>query len=252
VHQGALEQFQNSGYVIVRNLCASDDVAELKRLADREYNTRLAPIELETDVGYPGAPTSIASAGGNTIRRLLNAVDRSPRFKAWMCGPVLVERIETLIGEAAVMSRVHHNCIMTKHPNYGSETGWHRDSRYWSFKLPDLVSAWLALGYERPENGALMLVPGSHKLEIGEDRFDSRKFLRSDSVENARLVDSAVRISLNPGDVLFFHCQVLHAAGRNADKEIKWSLVSTYYGVSNSPVPGTRSSEMPCLPLTAR
>jgi len=249
MHHGAVEQFRNAGYVIVRNLCAPGEVANLKLDAIQEYNKRSEPIELEADVGYPGAPSSLASPGGSTIRRLLNAVDRSARFQAWMCGPAIADCIETLIGEAAVMSRAHHNCIMTKHPTHGSQTGWHRDSRYWSFARPELVSAWLALGFERPENGSLMLVPGSHSLEIGDSRFDTQKFLRTDIAENARLLESAIRISLNPGDVLFFHCQTLHAAGNNTGDAIKWSLVSTYHGASNRPVEGTRSASIAGLEI---
>lgn len=227
MQQSAVEQFRRSGYVVIRNLCPPGEVAELKLLAIHEYNTRAGLLELEADVGYPGAPPSLASPGGNTIRRLLEAADRNPRFTRWMCGPAIGACIETLIGEAAIMSRAHHNCIMTKHPEHGSQTGWHRDIRYWSFAAPELVSAWLALGYERPENGSLMLVPGSHNFEIDDNRFDSLKFLRTDLAENVRLLESAVRLSLNPGDVLFFHCRTLHAAGQNASDAIKWSLVST-------------------------
>ncbi len=249
MQQSAVEQFRRSGYVVIRNLCPPDEVAELKLLAMQEHNERTGPLELEAAVGYPGAPPSLASRGGNTIRRLLNAADRNPRFERWMSGPVIGAHIETLIGETAIMSQVHHNCIMTKHPEHGSQTGWHRDIRYWSFARPELVSAWLALGYERPENGSLMLVPGSHSLEIEDNRFDSLKFLRTDIAENARLLESAVRVSLNPGDVLFFHCRALHAAGRNSGDSIKYSLVSTYCGVSNPPVEGTRSASRNGIPI---
>ena len=119
MQQSTVEQFRSTGYVVIRNLCPPGEVAELKLLAIKELNERSEPIELEADIGYPGAPTTRAEPGGGTIRRLLNAVDRSPRFEAWMCGPAVGDCIEALIGEAAIMSRVHHNCIMTKHAKHG-------------------------------------------------------------------------------------------------------------------------------------
>lgn len=244
-----IERFRNDGYVVVRSLCPIFEVQAIRHAAFQEHNLRAPPMELEADLGYPGAPSSIAAPGGITIRRLLNAVDRSPIFSAWMCGPKMAAHIEPLIGEPVAMSRVHHNCIMTKHPQHGSRTDWHRDSRYWSFAQPALVSAWLALGTETPENGSLRIVPGSHLLEIAEDRFDAKKFLRLEHPENRQLLDRAVRISLDPGDVLFFHCEALHAAGRNTSDAIKWSLVSTYHGLSNLPIPGTRSSQAPSISL---
>jgi phytanoyl-CoA hydroxylase len=244
-----IERFRNDGFVVFRSLCPTAEVQALRQLAIHEHDRRVPPMELEADLAYPGAPLSVAAPGGNTIRRLLNAVDRSSVFSAWMCGPTMAAHIEPLIGEPAAMSRVHHNCIMTKHPQHGSQTDWHRDSRYWSFARPALVSAWLALGTEAPENGALRIVPGSHRLKIADDRFDAKKFLRLEHPGNRQLVDRAFRINLDPGDVLFFHCEALHAAGRNTSDAIKWSLVSTYHGLSNEPIPGTRSSHAPSISL---
>lgn len=244
-----LSTYLENGFVIAREFCPLSVTTALREAALLEFAAAGAPIELEADLGYPGAPGARSDLGGHTIRRLLNAVDRQSVFREWLAGEQVSIAVRDILGEEALLSRVHHNCIMTKHPEHGSQTGWHRDIRYWSFARPELVSAWLALGYERPENGSLMLVPGSHSLEIEDTRFDSLKFLRTDIAENARLLDSAVRVSLNPGDVLFFHCRALHAAGRNSGDSIKYSLVSTYYGVSNSPIEGTRSASLDGIPV---
>jgi phytanoyl-CoA hydroxylase len=145
-------------------------------------------------------------------------------------------------GEAVQLSRAHHNCLMTKHPHYGSLTGWHRDSRYWSFTREDLVSVWIALGHERAENGGLWFVPGSHRMEFRSERFDNAKFFRDDLAENQALLRSALSPPLNPGDAVFFHSKLLHSAGQNQSDAVKFSLVFTYHGVSNPPLPGSRSS----------
>ena len=47
------------------------------------------------------------------------------------------------------------------------------------------------------------------------------------------------------GDVVFFHCNTLHSAGQNRSDQVKFSLVYTYHGVSNRPLPGTRSAAKP-------
>jgi phytanoyl-CoA hydroxylase len=49
---------------------------------------------------------------------------------------------------------------------------------------------------------------------------------------------------LNAGDVVFFHCNTLHSAGKNLTDQVKFSLVYTYRGASNLPLPGTRSASM--------
>jgi len=71
--------------------------------------------------------------------------------------------MQAYFGERVLMSRAHHNCLMTKHPLYGSLTGWHRDIRFWSFEREDLVSVWLALGDETVDNGRC----GSYRVLTG-------------------------------------------------------------------------------------
>ena len=56
--------------------------------------------------------------------------------------------------------------------------------------------------------------------------------------------------TLAPGDVLFFDAGALHAAGANATDERKLSIVTTYYGADNAPVPGSRSARLD--PIAAR
>jgi phytanoyl-CoA hydroxylase len=206
---------------------------------------RTGPLELEADVKYPGAPASRMAAGGNTVRRLLGAYDRDGRFAREATASPLRQWLTSYFDEPVRMSRVHHNCVMTKHPRYGSETGWHRDIRYWSFAREDLVSAWFALGDESVENGALWFVPGSHRMPFSADRFDPAGFFRVDHPKNTQLIGTAESPRLAAGDAVFFHCSTLHSAGINRSGAVKFSLVYTYHGASNAPRPGTRSDSMP-------
>ena len=57
-----------------------------------------------------------------------------------------------------------------------------------------------------------------------------------------RLIRTAVSPELKAGDVVFFHCNTLHSAGKNLSDAVKFSLVYTYRGASNAPLPGTRSA----------
>jgi phytanoyl-CoA hydroxylase len=136
---------------------------------------------------------------------------------------------------------------MTKSPQFSSETGWHQDIRYWSYTRPELVSAWLALGSERPDNGCLQLLPGTHREPISRDRLDVDLFLRPDLPQNQELIRDAVSAELGPGDVLLFHARTFHAAGANHTSETKLSVVFTYRGADNRPLPGSRSASLPEL-----
>jgi phytanoyl-CoA hydroxylase len=210
------------------------------------------PVEYEADVGYPGAPQSRNAQGGRTVRRLLRACSRDPLFHAWATSASLSGCFSQLLAGPAMLVQAHHNCIMTKHPRYGSGTSWHRDIRYWCFERPDLISVWLALGTEREENGGLWVVPGSHALEFDRGRFDDALFFREDHMPNRALLEERVPIELDAGDVLFFHCRLLHSAGRNHGAETKYSAVFTYCDQDNRPIADTRSASLPSLALPIR
>src|SRR5260363_44971 len=147
----ALEQIatlKSHGFVVIRALADAARCAEIRRAARAQLLAKAAPLEYEADLHYPGAPASRRAGGGETVRRLLNAYDRDRVFRCWAAWPSIVDWMQMYFGEPVMLTKAHHNCIMTKHPVYGSLTGWHRDARYWSFKRNNLISAWLALESE--------------------------------------------------------------------------------------------------------
>ncbi len=246
--QGA--QFDRDGYIVARQLIEAGRIQQLRSTIERHLNSGLAPLEFEADVSYPGSPESQLAVGGQTSRRLLSAFSRDPIFRELAGDPAIVAGLQTLIGTERVMvSQNHHNCIMTKMPGFSSETHWHQDIRYWRFDRPELVSVWVALGEEKVANGALRIIPGTHKGSFGRGRFDAKLFLRPELEENAVLIDKAVDCELSAGDVLFFHSRTFHAAGRNITDIAKLSAVFTYHSADNRPIPATRSSRFPSIPL---
>jgi phytanoyl-CoA hydroxylase len=244
-----IETLRDKGYVVISRFVPADVLVRLNETARAQLAARADPLEFEADLQYPGAPKSRMADGGTTVRRLLDAYNRDPVFAQCGASAAVRDWMEAYFGERVLMSRAHHNCVMTKHPLYGSLTGWHRDIRYWSFDREDLVSAWFALGNEDIDNGALWFVPGSHRMAFDGDRYDAAKFFRSDRADNAGIISTGESPRLAPGDAVFFHCKTLHSAGQNRSNAVKFSLVYSYHGRSNSPTAGTRSSSKPEIPL---
>jgi phytanoyl-CoA hydroxylase len=249
-----IRRLRDVGYVVVPGFTPGEELASLNEIARTELAARSPPLELEADLHYPGAPPSQGALGGKTVRRLLDAYGRDPAFARSALTPRLRDWMDAYFGEDVLVSRVHHNCLMTKHPLYGSMTGWHRDIRFWSFEREDLVSVWFALGEETIHNGALWFVPGSNAMRFDADRFDGAKFFRADRADNIKIIQTAESPHLRPGDAVFFHCNTLHSAGQNHSDAVKFSLVYTFHGRSNPPQPGTRSAsrhEVELRPLHA-
>jgi len=244
-----LQTFAREGCLVLPGFAPVAELRELQQVARAELAAGRPPLEFESLADYPGLPSQVKTGSGTTIRRLLQAYDRHAAFAAWATDPAIVEVMRDLLGEAILLVRNHHNCLMTKHPQGGSRTGWHRDTRYWQFTRPELINAWLALDAESPDNGALRVVPGSHLLELSLERLDDALFLREDP-SNQDLLATAVSLNLAPGDVLLFHSHLLHAAGNNRTSNVKHSLVFTYRAADNPPLPGSRSARLADVPLS--
>ena len=244
-----LEQFARDGYVIVRQLAGPIEREHMLDVAREGLAREIAPLEYEADLHYPGAPTSRDAEGGRTVRRLKQALSRDFCFTEWITSRPLAGRLQQLLGPNIVMPLAHHNCIMTKQPRHSSDTGWHQDIRYWSFERSDLVSVWLALTPENVHNGCLYLIPGTHRMPLDASRYDEASFLRPDLPENQALIERAVRAELEPGDGLFFHALTFHSASRNHSEATKLSVVFTFHGADNRPLPNSRSSSLPELIL---
>lgn len=236
------EKFEHDGYLIFPGMAPDALCDEMLRITHEHLQEGIEPLEYEAQVGYAGAPASLDSPGGKTVRRLRAAYQRHACFATWADNIELQGKVAALLGEKSCLTLAHHNSVMTKHPDFGTATGWHRDIRYWSYSRPDLISVWLALGNENAANGGLKFIPGSHRLPIGRDQLDELDFLIPEHPVNQALFTLSITPELRKGDVVFFHSKLFHAAGRNTSPEVKTSVVFAYRGKSNLPVPGSRSA----------
>ena len=243
-------QFIRDGYLVLPQVLLEDELIRLREVTKQQLLKRITPFELETDVDYPGAPDSQKALGGNTIRRLLQAYDRHEIYQAQAKNNDIMIAIQTLLQvESVYLTPNHHNCIMTKQPDFSSQTNWHRDTRYWNFNNKYLINAWYALGDERANNGGMLVLPGSHRWDVDADALDDDQFLIEDHLSNQARLSLAETIDLNAGDCLLFSAHCFHAAGDNATADAKYSLVFTYHSEKTTSIAGTNSSFSPSIRL---
>lgn len=238
-----IETYKKTGYLVLPRQIAKAFCEELLAVTNDHLARDIAPVEYEADLGYEGAPKSRESLGGRTIRRLRDAWHRDPVFQRLAKDPDILSALHQLLGEAVCITLAHHNSVMTKHPTFGTATGWHRDIRYWSFPTNNLISVWLALGPENSEDGGLSFIPGSHLWQLKREQMDDLDFLRPDYPDNQQLIQQGISLNLQQGDVILFHSGLFHSAGRNNTDHVKCSVVFAYHGKSNPPIANTRSSE---------
>lgn len=129
-----------------------------------------------------------------------------------------------------------------------SLSSWHQDNRYWAYHENNLITVWLALGHEDQANGGVYLIPGTHRKNFNDERYDEALFLRDDLGQNQTLIEQAVLAELQRGDALFFHSNLFHAAGRNLTGRCKYALVFTCRRSDNQPLDPTTGIRDVALP----
>lgn len=231
--------FDEQGYVILPRAVPPPLLDRVDELTAAWTSETAAPVELEVDVGYPGSEFPPAN---RAIRRFLQVYQRDEVFRRLLVESDIARSVEEQLGGAPRLVLAHHNCLMTKQPSGSSDTPWHRDLRYWSFERGELITAWIALGEEMPESGGLWIVPESHRRELPGEAYDASRAVRTTSEAGARATDAAQPVRLARGDVLLFHCRLLHRASRNHTNSVKRSLVFTFRREDDRPLPETRSA----------
>jgi len=251
--QEQFKSFEQKGYLVLRKFAELEQCDTILDIAKAHLKHKVPPVETESEyVGKSKEERQEISDGHAeeleeriTVRRLRQVYHRDIVFKQWMESEKIRPVLKQILGEDPVITIAHHNSIMTKMPLSSTETSWHQDFRYWRFDTDNLVSVWLALGEENDENGVLEFIPGSHKMILSLDQFDEKEYFLSDDAKNRTLVDTKEQTVLQKGDVVLFHCKLLHRANENRTQTPKISFVYTVRGESNHPIANTRSSSFP-------
>ncbi len=75
----------------------------------------------------------------------------------------ILDYVECLLGPDFFMEGSN---FFIKEPHTSPTVGWHQDAYYWPLYPEDSITAWIAFLDSDEENGAMRVVPGSHRAGI--------------------------------------------------------------------------------------
>jgi ectoine hydroxylase-related dioxygenase (phytanoyl-CoA dioxygenase family) len=227
-------QYHRDGYLIVPNFISHEEVELLYNLATNDNLLRNNAFDLNDQSGKKTKLTLWFTPGDDTFGLLT----RSQR---------MVNAVQSLLGEGEVCH--FHSKLMQKESKVGGAWEWHQDYGYWyknGFLYPEaMISVMLALTEATVENGCLQVLKGSHKMGRFEHLFaGEQQGADMPFVEEAMKICERVHVELQPGDMLFFHSNILHMSDANLSDKPRWSLISAYNLSYNVPF---REKNMSCI-----
>src|ERR1044071_6524871 len=226
-----LRQFDELGYLFFPDCFSDDEIALMRTEGDAILKLDRPEVWREKS----GAPrTAFAAHKFNEVFRLLA---HHPR---------LVAPLEQLFGEQLY---VHQFKLNAKAAFEGDVWQWHQDYGTWArddgMPEPRAMNIAVFLDEVFPFNGALMLVPRSHKhgtLQAGHDlKTTSYPLWTLDKETVTRLADEAagpdgvgiVAPTGKAGSVLMFHGNLVHASPPNITPYPRKIVYLTLCAVSN-------------------
>lgn len=156
-----LTTYRQDGFIVVENLIPAELLNEVVEYIEKQH----AP---ESDV-----IRRYNSAGKLDFTKIKNLAEKNDIFRKVATYPALVEKVEELIGQKALIFR---DVLVVKPAREGAYLDYHQDSEYWDVEPRQLVSAWIPFSDVEIENGCLTVIKGSHRGRAKHDLYLTRTF----------------------------------------------------------------------------
>lgn len=216
--------FERDGYVMVRNLFDAQEIGILRTAIESDPALRSRLYD-RNDASGKSTRMAVWNHPGESAYGL---AARSHR---------VVDTMEDLLGGEVYH---YHSKLTAKEPLEGGAWEWHQDYGYWyhnGILFPQMASLMVALDRTTRENGCLQVVKGSHHCgriehgvlpgeQVGADPTRVAQMLKQLPIEYAEM---------EPGDGLFFHCNVLHRSDQNRSPNRRWTVLFCYNAARNNP-----------------
>ncbi len=190
---------------------------------------------------------------GQTIRSIMGYHELEPSLNYYSRSARVLKVVSELIGPEFYISQSKINLKAAK--GFGKKWDYHRGFTYWNqldgMPQPSMVSVFICLTEQTVANGAVFVLPGSHKNITSQTIFEESKVVSSDRNQDT---SSDLSIQLKPdyiqkyerrfeqkyllgqpGDVFFMDPRLLHASNDNQNGNSRDLMITVYNPVSNLP-----------------
>jgi ectoine hydroxylase len=219
-----IARFHADGFLIRKNFFAANEITPLIDACHADPDVDGAVSALSDSRGQPQEVATWTRLGND----LCGVFPRVAR---------MVEAAEALLN----LPVYHwHSKLSMKRPGSTGSWDWHQDFGYWYGEgtlYPDFVTVTVALDRIDRDNGCLKLVKGSQRC----GRIDIKNFGDASGTDPERLTwiferHETIECTMEPGDVVMFHSNTLHASGPNTSDRPRTLIHCTYNAIDNAPL----------------
>jgi ectoine hydroxylase-related dioxygenase (phytanoyl-CoA dioxygenase family) len=217
------ESFLANGYYVARGLFSPEEVDRIRETFMHENENGPVPGLSEISASYkPEDPLSFYPRMMHPHRH--EELSVGPLSMQYMLDERVGEILQDLFGEEPIAAQ---SMFYFKPPGARGQD-LHQDNFYLRVQPGTCIAAWTAIDRADEENGGLMVVPGSNRLDIVcPERADSSLYFTMDHVDVPEGM-SVEPVVMEPGDVLFFNGSLIHGSYPNTSSRFRRAFICHY------------------------
>jgi len=203
-----IQFYRDNGYVVARGVLSNSEVSRLQAVTDgfmeRSRGITANDKVFDIEAGH--------TADRPRLRRIKSPDKQDPAYGALIHHPGILAVLKQIIGPAIRFD----NMKLNMKPGDGGEAiEWHQDWAYYPHTNDDLCAVGVMMDDMTPENGPLLVVPGSHKGPILDHHQDGVFVGAVTDPAGEAAFAKAVPLLGQAGDVSFHHARTLHGSAVN-------------------------------------
>jgi hypothetical protein len=218
-----VQEYRKDGFILVRGMFDADEINLLRRAAKQ-------------DKALDDHSFGKADAEGGIVRLSLWNHPGDGIYGMFARCHSIVDSAEKLL-EGEVYH--YHSKMIMKEPRVGGAWTWHQDYGYWyqnGALFPLLCSAFIAVDRATRDNGCLQVLRKSHLAgRVDHTLTGDQAGAELERVAQLTKRLETVHVEMEPGDVIFFDCNLLHRSDQNRSENPRWSMICCYNAARNNP-----------------
>lgn len=221
----ALQQYEDAGFLGVRELLSPQDVREALDAIDDLISGNVEGFEdvmLEAGAGEDVRDMTLEQRR-DSVRRVFHFTQYESRLHRIAHDPKLLGMVSRLMDgrEPALFQ----DMALLKPPKIGREKPWHQDNAYFGVDPSEpIVGIWIALDEATVENGCMQVLEGGHKS--GPQLHWKRRDWQI--CDTDILGKTSVAVPLPPGGGMFFTALLPHGTPTNRSPKRRRALQLHY------------------------
>jgi ectoine hydroxylase-related dioxygenase (phytanoyl-CoA dioxygenase family) len=228
-----VQAYRRDGYLVIENVLSARQLDTLHKVID----TLVQASREVTDHNhiYDLEPTH--SADEPRVRRIKEPHNVHPAFREIAFSPKIAEILTPLIGTTSGI-RYQTGKLNMKSAGYGAAVEWHQDWAFYPHTNDDLLAIGLYLDDCGPDNGPLMVIPGSHTWPIADHHADGVFCGAIDPTTAGIDFSKAVMLTGKAGSMTIHHVRAVHGSALNTSNRPRRLLLFQYCAVDAFPLMG--------------